>query len=215
MASLQNIIPRRLRLFGKEYRKSILFAYSSPLSSFFWILSVVPSRDSNTQLLLYINEGIVYWALITLALGSIIGPMGWYWHSNRPFHVFIEWTPIEPESIDHRLKRKNMVRLRTPENSETRAPQILVTVFFEKDTQEYSLRLTSDGPLNVVPQYAPGNSEYDEDSGTITCNDVESPSLFFPLEIQRESEQSGVLEQYVYIKDAMNGDTTVLDIEVI
>lgn len=211
MFSLENIIPRRFILFGKEYRKSPLFAYSTPISSFLWILSAIPGARSVT----FPHSSLVHWGLVALALLSLIGPMVIYWIKNRPFHVVMEWKPIEPESIDHRLEQKNILRLRVTPESEVESAKALITVFFEKGTEQYRLELSSDGPLIVVPQNAPGKSEYHEDEMVLTCDDVELTRFMFPIEIQKEDGQSGALEQHVHITDVLNGDKAILDIEVV
>jgi hypothetical protein len=211
MPSLGDLVPRRLILFGREYRKSLLFAYSSPISSFLWILSVIPGTKSVT----FPYSSQVYWGLVALALLSIAGPMGVYWYRNRPFHVVMEWKPIEPESIDHRLEQKNMLRLRVTDGSEIESAKALISVFFEKGTKQYRLKLDSAGPLVVVPQNAPGKSRYEEDERMLVCDDVELTRFIFPVEIQKEDGQSGALEQHVYIKDALNGDKTILHMEVV
>lgn len=48
MLSLGDLVPRRLTLFAKEYRNFPSFAYGSPVSSFLWILSVIPGTESIT-----------------------------------------------------------------------------------------------------------------------------------------------------------------------
>lgn len=211
MSSLRDRVSRRLTLFGKEYRKSLLFAYSSPLSSFLWILSVILGTESVT----FRYSSWIYWVLVALALLSLAGPAAIYWYKNKPFHVVIEWKPIDPEPTDHRLEQKNMLRLRVTDENETESAKALISVFFEKDIEQYRLKLDSDGPLEVVPQYAPGNSEYDEDKRMLVCNGVDLTQFMFPIEIEKKDGQSGALEQHVYIKDALNGDKTILAIEII
>lgn len=219
MFSLPNLIPRWLRLFVKEYQNTVWFTYSSPVSSVFWIFSVFFSSGSSTKLfpdlLPFLTEARVYLLLIILAISSYVVPAGVYWWRNRPFHVVVEWTPIEPDSTDHRLKRKNSVLLKTSEDSEVPTAEVLVTVIFAKGTKEYKLRFDSNGPLSVVPQYAPGNSVYNEEHDIIVCDNVESSSFYFPLEISKDKSPSGVLDPHVYMKDALNGDVTILDIEIV
>lgn len=219
MLSLPNPVPRWLRLFVKEYQNTVWFTYSSPISSVFWIFSVFFSRGSSTKLfpdlLPFLTEARMYLLLIILAIGSYVVPAGVYWWKNRPFHVVVKWTPIEPDSTDHRLKRKNSVLLKTSEDSEVPTAEVLVTVIFAKGTKEYKLRFDSNGPLSVVPQYAPGNSVYDEENDVIVCDNVESSSFYFPLEITKDKSPSGVLDPHVYMKDALNGDVTILDIEIV
>ena len=138
-----------------------------------------------------------------------------YWYRNRPFHAVMEWKPIEPESIDHRLEQKDMLRLRVTGESEIEGAKALISVFFEKGTEQYRLKLDSDGSLVVVPQNAPGKSEYDEDERMLVCDDVELTRFMFPVNIPKKGGQSGALEQYVYIRDTLNGNKTILDIEVV
>lgn len=219
MRSLSNFVPRWLRLFAKEYQNTLWFSYSSPVSSVFWICSVFFSSSSSTKLfpdlLPFLTEARVYLLLIILAIGSYVVPACVYWGKNRPFHVVVEWTPIEPDSTDHRLKQKNSVLLKTSEDSEVPTAEVLVTVIFAKGTKEYKLRFDSNGPLSIVPQYAPGNSVYDEENDMIVCDDVDSSSFYFPLEITKDKSPSGVLDPRVYIKDALNGDAVILDIEIV
>jgi hypothetical protein len=211
MRSLESYVPRRLILFAKEYRKSILFAYSSPLSSFLWILSVILQAESVT----FRYSSQVYRGLVSFALLSIAAPVGIYWYKNRPFHVVMEWKPIEPESIDHRLEQKNILRLRVTDDDDMESAKALILVFFEKGTEQYRLKLDSNGPLAVVPQNAPGKSEYDETEKVLVCDNVELTRFMIPVEIRKEDNQSGALEQHVYVEDTLNGDETILNFEVV
>ncbi|WP_159077133.1 hypothetical protein [Halococcoides cellulosivorans] len=219
MPSLENSAPRRLWLFLKEYHKSVWFAYSSPISSVFWLFTVFFGSSSSNKLLPnilpFLTEAWVYYLLVIVAIGTYIVPAGVYWWKNRPFHVVVEWNPIEPDSTDHRLKRKNSVVPKTGEDRDAPTAKVLVTIIFDNETEEYKLRFNSTGSLSVVPQYAPGNSVYDEENNVIVCDNVESSSFYFPLEITKDKSPSGVLDQRVYMEDALNGDMTILDIEVV
>jgi len=207
----EGILPQNLYLFLKEYRGSIHFTYSTPVSSFFWISSTIP----NTVTIPVIGSAIPYAFLVGLALLSLIGPMTLYWHQNKPFHVVIDWNPIEPESIDHRLEHKNLLRLRDFEDREDPVALTHINAYFDKDIEEYRLRLDPTGPLSVKPRFAPGNSEYKSDKNLIVCNDVRNHDVYFPLEIIEEGDQQGVLKPQLYIKDSLNDDSELLAIEVI
>ncbi|QFU83372.1 hypothetical protein [Natronorubrum aibiense] len=203
-------LPQKAIIFLKAYTSTLLFKISPLISTIFWISSAIVNKFSKA----IPHAGMAYLSLVTLALGSIILPSLWFYQQNRPFHIFLTWTPAEPEAVDRRLKHKELVRIRDAENGGAN-PCAIIHVYVDKKVGEYELKIDAKGPLKAKPSFAPAESKH-EDGNKIVCQNVETHDFYFPLEIEEVTgHEGGELNRYVHITDERRNGRRLLELEIL
>jgi len=201
-------LPNSIRFFTRSYANSLHFKYSSPFSSLIWLSTAFLSQNGTT-----IAFGVsLYDITVILAITALLGPAALYWHKNGPFHAYVTWNPFEPEPIDHRLEQRNFLRIREDNDNQVSAT---INVYFDKEVDEYELRIKERGGINATPVFAPGKSVYDEESNVLRCNDVDLRNIYFPLKIEADDEFSGDLERRITIHDQSRSSRNLLDVNIL
>jgi len=174
------------------------------------MLSAVAGTPNKPDYLQTIELALIFAALVTLFVPAIT-----FWYKNRPFHIYIDWDPADPEPIDRRLKHKGMINSEKGDVSEV-DPSAIIRVHIDKSVSGYKLKIDSRGSIEAEPVYAPSNSTFDSDTNILECDDIEDWEFYFPLKIaEYEEYEGGDLERQTEIKDVGKSGRTLLTLEVL
>ncbi|WP_049970790.1 hypothetical protein [Haladaptatus cibarius] len=203
-------LPKKLYIFLKAYTSTLLFKISPIVSTVFWIISVVVNNFSKS--IRY--SSAIYLIMVSFALLSLIIPGVYFYLKNKPFHIFLTWTPIEPEAVDRRLKHRELVRIREAKNGSAK-PCAMIHAYVDKKVKEYELVIDARGPLKAKPTFAPAESEH-ENRNKLVCENVETYDFYFPVEIdEKQGHEGGELRREVQITDGKRGGIELLTLDVL